>query len=92
MPCWLGQPDDGRLFGARTKTSAPLTIRNSERLAQDLRDERLRLPAFQNRGCGAHPELEPARAARLLRMANSAEFHRVDQNITDLRNRASGHH
>jgi HD-like signal output (HDOD) protein len=28
---------------------------------------------------------EPALAARLLRMANSAEFRRVDQNITDLR-------
>ena len=72
-----------------------------ERLAQDLRDERLELPAFPEAVIRIQRVLqspdtktedvvrilssEPALAARLLRMANSAEFRRVDQNITDLR-------
>jgi HD-like signal output (HDOD) protein len=72
-----------------------------ERLAQDLRDERLELPAFPEAVIRIQrvlqsPETrtddvvrilssEPALAARLLRMANSAEFRRADQNITDLR-------
>lgn len=72
-----------------------------ERLAQDLRDERLELPAFPEAVVRIQQVLqspdtrtddvvrilssEPALAARLLRMANSAEFRRVDQNITDLR-------
>ena len=72
-----------------------------ERLAQDLRDERLELPAFPEAVIRIQRALqspdtstddvvrilssEPALAARLLRMANSAEFRRVDQNITDLR-------
>ncbi len=73
-----------------------------ERLAQDLRDERLELPAFPDAVIRIQQVLqspdtrtddvvrilssEPALAARLLRMANSAEFRRSDQNITDLRN------
>ncbi len=72
-----------------------------ERLAQDLKDERLDLPAFPEavlriqrllespnttmdevvRALGS----EPALAARLLRMANSAHFRRLDDEITDLR-------
>jgi HD-like signal output (HDOD) protein len=72
-----------------------------ERLAQDLKDERLELPAFPEAVLRIQRVLqspdtrteeivrilssEPALAARLLRMANSAEFRRVDQNITDLR-------
>jgi HD-like signal output (HDOD) protein len=72
-----------------------------ERLAQDLRDERLELPAFPEavlriQRALQSPETstddivrilssEPALAARLLRMANSAEFRRADQNVTDLR-------
>ncbi len=72
-----------------------------ERLAQDLRDERLELPAFPEAVIRIQRVLqspdtrtddvvrilssEPALAARLLRMANSAEFRRADQNITDLR-------
>jgi len=72
-----------------------------ERLAQDLRDERLELPAFPEAVVRIQRVLqspdtrtddvvrilssEPALAARLLRMANSAEFRRVDQNVTDLR-------
>jgi HD-like signal output (HDOD) protein len=72
-----------------------------ERLAQDLRDERLELPAFPEAVIRIQRVLqspdtktedvvrilssEPALAARLLRMANSAEFRRVDQNITDLK-------
>lgn len=72
-----------------------------ERLAQDLRDERLELPAFPEAVIRIQRLLqsadtrtedvvrilssEPALAARLLRMANSAEFRRVDQNITDLK-------
>jgi HD-like signal output (HDOD) protein len=72
-----------------------------ERLAQDLKDERLELPAFPEAVLRIQRALqspdttteevvrilssEPALAARLLRMANSAEFRRVDQNITDLR-------
>ena len=73
-----------------------------ERLAQDLRDERLELPAFPEAVIRIQRVLqspdtrtddvvrilssEPALAARLLRMANSAEFRRSDQNITDLKN------
>jgi HD-like signal output (HDOD) protein len=72
-----------------------------ERLAQDLRDERLELPAFPEAVVRIQRALqspdtrtddivrilssEPALAARLLRMANSAEFRRTDQEITDLR-------
>lgn len=72
-----------------------------ERLAQDLRDERLELPAFpeavlriqralQSPDTSAEDIVrilssEPALAARLLRMANSAEFRRADHDITDLR-------
>ncbi len=72
-----------------------------EKLAKDLRDERLELPAFPEAVIRIQRALqspdtstddvvrilssEPALAARLLRMANSAEFRRVDQNITDLR-------
>jgi HD-like signal output (HDOD) protein len=72
-----------------------------ERLAQDLRDERLELPAFPEAVLRIQRALqspdtstddivrilssEPALAARLLRMANSAEFRRADQNVTDLR-------
>ena len=66
-----------------------------ERLAQDLRDERLELPAFPEAVIRIQRVLqspdtktddvvrilssEPALAARLLRMANSAEFRRMDQ-------------
>lgn len=76
-----------------------------ERLAQDLRDERLELPAFpeavlriqralQNPDTSTDDVVrilssEPALAARLLRMANSAEFRRADQNVTDLRKAVS---
>jgi HD-like signal output (HDOD) protein len=76
-----------------------------ERLAQDLRDERLELPAFPEAVIRIQRVLqspdtrtddvvrilssEPALAARLLRMANSAEFRRGDQNITDLRQAVS---
>ena len=76
-----------------------------ERLAQDLRDERLELPAFPEAVLRIQRALqspdtstddvvrilssEPALAARLLRMANSAEFRRADQNITDLRKAVS---
>jgi HD-like signal output (HDOD) protein len=76
-----------------------------ERLAQDLRDERLELPAFPEAVLRIQRALqspdtstedivrilssEPALAARLLRIANSAEFRRVDQEITDLRKAVS---
>lgn len=76
-----------------------------ERLAQDLRDERLELPAFPEAVLRIQRVLqspdtrtddvvrilssEPALAARLLRMANSAEFRRAAQNITDLRQAVS---
>jgi HD-like signal output (HDOD) protein len=76
-----------------------------ERLAQDLRDERLELPAFpeavlriqqalQNADTSTDDVVrilstEPALAARLLRMANSVEFKRLDQDITDLRKAVS---
>lgn len=72
-----------------------------ERLAQDLKDERLELPAFpeavlriqrllQDSNTGVDEVVraissEPALAARLLRMANSAQFRRMDTEITDLR-------
>jgi HD-like signal output (HDOD) protein len=76
-----------------------------ERLAQDLRDERLELPAFPEAVLRVQRALqspdtstddvvrilssEPALAARLLRMANSAEFRRADQQVTDLRKAVS---
>jgi len=76
-----------------------------ERLAQDLRDERLELPAFPEAVLRIQRALqspdtstddvvrilssEPALAARLLRIANSAEFRRADQDITDLRKAVS---
>lgn len=72
-----------------------------ERLAQDLKDERLELPAFpeavlriqrllQNPNTSTDEIVralgsEPALAARLLRMANSVQFRRMDTEITDLR-------
>lgn len=72
-----------------------------ERLAQDLKDERLELPAFPEAVVRIQRMLqspdttteevvrvlgsEPALAARLLRMANSAEFRRMDTEVTDLR-------
>jgi HD-like signal output (HDOD) protein len=72
-----------------------------ERLARDLKDERLELPAFPDAVLRIQQALqspdtdssdiarilgsEPALAARLLRIANSAEFRRVDGEITDLR-------
>ena len=72
-----------------------------ERLAQDLKDERLELPAFPEAVIRIQQALqsadtdtadivrilssEPALAARLLRIANSAEFRRADAEITDLR-------
>jgi HD-like signal output (HDOD) protein len=76
-----------------------------ERLAQDLKDERLELPAFPEAVLRIQrilqsPETstddvvrilssEPALAARLLRIANSAEFRRMDQDVTDLRKAVS---
>jgi HD-like signal output (HDOD) protein len=76
-----------------------------ERLAQDLRDERLELPAFPEAVMRIQRALqspdtstddvvkilssEPALAARLLRIANSAEFRRMDQDVTDLRKAVS---
>jgi len=76
-----------------------------QQLAQDLRDERLELPAFPEAVLRIQKALqspdtstddivrilgsEPGLAARLLRMANSAEFRRMDQNVTDLRKAVS---
>lgn len=76
-----------------------------QRLAQDLRDERLELPAFPEAVLRIQRALqspdtstddvvrilssEPALAARLLRIANSAEFRRADQDVTDLRKAVS---
>ena len=76
-----------------------------EQLAQDLRDERLELPAFPEAVLRIQRALqspdtstddvvrilssEPALAARLLRIANSAEFRRADQDVTDLRKAVS---
>jgi HD-like signal output (HDOD) protein len=76
-----------------------------ERLAQDLKDERLELPAFPEAVLRIQRILqspdtstddvvrilssEPALAARLLRIANSAEFRRMDQDVTDLRKAVS---
>jgi HD-like signal output (HDOD) protein len=76
-----------------------------EQLAQDLRDERLELPAFPEAVLRIQRALqssdtstddivrilssEPALAARLLRIANSAEFRRMDQDVTDLRKAVS---
>ncbi len=72
-----------------------------QRLAQDLRDERMELPGFPEAVLRIQRALqspdtsaddivrilssEPALAARLLRIANSAEFRRMDQDVTDLR-------
>jgi HD-like signal output (HDOD) protein len=72
-----------------------------ERLAQDLKDERLELPAFPDAVLRIQQALqnehtrpddiatilgsEPALAARLLKFANSVEFRRGDTEITDLR-------
>ncbi len=72
-----------------------------ERLAQDLKDERLELPAFPDAVIRVQRALQddktssedivtimgsdPALAARLLKIANSAEFRRADSEITDLR-------
>jgi HD-like signal output (HDOD) protein len=76
-----------------------------EQLAQDLRDERLELPSFPEAVLRIQRMLqspdtstddivrilssEPALAARLLRIANSAEFRRSDGEITDLRKAVS---
>ena len=76
-----------------------------EQLAQDLKDERLELPAFPEAVLRIQRALqssdtstddvvrilgsEPALAARLLRIANSVEFRRMDQDITDLRKAVS---
>ncbi len=76
-----------------------------EQVAQDLRDERLELPAFPEAVLRIQRALqspdtstddvvrilssEPALAARLLRIANSVEFRRMDQDITDLRKAVS---
>jgi HD-like signal output (HDOD) protein len=76
-----------------------------ERLAQDLRDERMELPGFPEAVLRIQRALqspdtstddivrilssEPALAARLLRIANSAEFRRMDQDVTDLRKAVS---
>ena len=76
-----------------------------EQLAKDLRDERLELPAFPEAVLRIQRALqspdtstddvvkilgsEPALAARLLRIANSAEFRRMDQDVTDLRKAVS---
>ena len=76
-----------------------------ERLAQDLKDERLELPSFPEAVLRVQRALqspdttvdeivrilssEPALAARLLRIANSAEFRRMDGEITDLRKAVS---
>lgn len=88
-------------------SSAPLPAGFSfvERLAQDLRDERLELPSFPEAVLRVQRALqapdstteeivrilssEPALAARLLRIANSAEFRRMDGEITDLRKAVS---
>jgi len=76
-----------------------------EQLAKDLRDERLELPAFPEAVLRIQRALqspdtstddivkilssEPTLAARLLRIANSAEFRRMDQDVTDLRKAVS---
>jgi HD-like signal output (HDOD) protein len=76
-----------------------------ERLAQDLRDERLELPSFPEAVLRVQRALqspdtttdevvrilssEPSLAARLLRIANSVEFRRMDTEITDLRKAVS---
>ncbi len=76
-----------------------------EQLAQDLRDQRLELPAFPEAVLRIQRALqspdtstddvvrilgsEPGLAARLLRIANSAEFRRMDQEVTDLRKAVS---
>ena len=76
-----------------------------ERLAQDLKDEQLELPAFPEAVLRVQRALqaedtsaddvvrilssEPALAARLLRISNSVEFRRVESEITDLRQAVS---
>lgn len=76
-----------------------------ERLAKDLKDERLELPSFPEAVLRVQRALqspettteeivrilssEPALAARLLRIANSAEFRRMEGEITDLRKAVS---
>src|SRR5262245_47836181 len=76
-----------------------------ERLARDLQDERLELPSFPEAVLRVQRALqapdttteeivrilssEPALAARLLRIANSAEFRRMEGEITDLRKAVS---
>ena len=76
-----------------------------ERLAQDLRDQHMELPGFPEavlriqRALQSHDtstddivrilSSEPALAARLLKIANSAEFRRMDQDVTDLRKAVS---
>ena len=76
-----------------------------ERLAQDLKDEQLELPAFPEAVLRVQRALqaedtsaedivrilssEPALAARLLRISNSVEFRRAESEITDLRQAVS---
>ncbi len=88
-----------------SSTAQAVGFKFVERLAQDLRDERLELPAFPEAVLRIQRALqspdtstddivrilssEPALAARLLRIANSAEFRRADQDITDLRKAVS---
>jgi HD-like signal output (HDOD) protein len=76
-----------------------------ERLAQDLRDQHMELPGFPEAVLRIQRALqsadtstddivrilssEPALAARLLKIANSAEFRRMDQDVTDLRKAVS---
>lgn len=76
-----------------------------ERLAQDLRDQHMELPGFPEAVLRIQRSLqspdtntddivrilssEPALAARLLKIANSAEFRRMDQDVTDLRKAVS---
>jgi HD-like signal output (HDOD) protein len=76
-----------------------------QQLAQDLRDERLELPAFPEAVLRIQRALqspdtstddivrilgsEPGLAARLLRIANSAQFRRMEQEVTDLRKAVS---
>jgi HD-like signal output (HDOD) protein len=88
-----------------SKTAHAVGFSFVERLAQDLRDERLELPAFPEAVLRIQRALqspdtstddvvrilssEPALAARLLRIANSVEFRRADQDITDLRQAVS---
>lgn len=88
-----------------SNTAQSLGFSFVEQLAQDLRDERLELPAFPEAVLRIQRALqspdtstddvvrilgsEPGLAARLLRIANSAEFRRMDQDVTDLRKAVS---